>query len=314
MGAVYNMFDADLGSVIFNAQTIASIVAAGNSWYVNATTGNDSNPGSSALPFATLGAAINAAVANNGDVVYLNGTVHETATVAWNKNGVSLVAMQSPSENCRSRISSTGATAFSPLVDVTGVGCSFINIGAFHGGFTGATGSQVCWAEAGGRNFYGGCQFFGGGDATTAALAGMRSLTIAGSGENLLDGCVIGLDTIVRATNPNASLEFLAGTARNVIRRTTFRSYCTDTGDSHILIQSGGMDRELWLDDCLLHNFGGTLLAAAIINEGGSPGGDVILNATCLSVGATAIATTGNVYGPIGALGATTWGIAGLLT
>lgn len=278
------------------AVEVANSAATGNAWFVNETTGSDSNVGSARSPFATLTAAQAAAVASNNDVVYIQGSIHVTSPVLWAKNDVSLVGLNPPSNNGRARISSTGATAFSPLVNVTGVGCSFVNLGTFHGGFTGATGSQVCWAEAGGRNFYSGCQFLGGGDATTAALAGMRSLTVAGSGENLFQGCIVGLDTIVRATNANATLEFLLGTARNTFRTCTFSAYCTDASDVHILIQSGGMDRYCLLDGCAFYNFGSTALTVAITNAGGSPGGDVILTPTCISVGAGAIASTGNVY------------------
>ena len=131
-----------------NGQTIAlranaqgELVASGftgNTWYVNETTGSDSNNGSRYAPFATLTAAQSAAVASNGDVVFLEGTVHVTATVVWAKNGVALVGLNSPSNNDRAGISATGATAFSPLVNVTGQGCQFTNIGTFHGGFTGA--------------------------------------------------------------------------------------------------------------------------------------------------------------------------------
>ncbi len=311
----YNLLDTSRGDFVLNARTLAAVLAVGNQWFVNEATGNDSNPGDAAQPFATFDAAIAAAVPNNGDIVWLNGTSHRTSTLNWNKNGVSLISMEAPSNNGRGRISATGATAFSPLVNVTGVGCSFIGIGTFHGSFTGATGSQVCWAEGGGRNYYGNCQFFGGGDATTAALAGMRSLTIGGAGENLFDECTIGLDTIVRASLANASLEMIAGTARNTIRRSLFQSYCSDVSDTHILIQSGGMDRWLWLDDCAFHNFGGTSLTAAISNAGGSPGGDVVLSPNCISVGAGAIATAGNVYvGQISVAGGATTGLGVLAT
>ena len=299
----------------------------GDSWFVNelAANANDNNSGDVADPFLTLDAAQAAAKANNGDVVLLMGTSHRTTPLNWAKNGVSLVGLLAGSNNNRSRISvlpvssgltQTQVTALHPLVNVTGQGCSFLNIEGFHG-FDGSLtppAASVCWAEAAGRNYYDNCQFFGGGDALTAALAGMRSLTIGGSGENLFDGCTIGLDTIVRASNPNASLELIGGTARNKFRWSSFESYCSDASDVHILIQSGGMDRYLMLQSCILHNFGGTALSAAITNAGGSPAGDVILDPNCISVGATAIATSGNVYGPIGALGATTWGIGGLLT
>lgn len=298
MARVYNLFDSSLGNV-----SLAPVLATGNTWFVNAATGNDNNAGNiPAAPFATLTAALAAAVANNSDVIYLNGTVHLTATLAWNKNGVSLVGMQSPSGNPRGRISSTGATAFSPLVNVTGIGCSFVNIGTFHGGFTGATGSQVCWAEAGGRNFYQNVAFQGGGDATTAALAGMRSLTIA-SDENEFVDCRIGLDTIVRATNVNASLELLAnpvsgqGAARNVLRTCVFQSLVSATGDLHVLVGASAMDRFCLFDRCAFVNAiqstGSTMAVAITANA--SAGGLILLQ-DCTSVGATVYATTGPVY------------------
>ena len=120
---------------------------------------------------------------------------------------------------------------------------------------------------------------------------------------------------LFRASVANASLELLNGTARNIIRRTAFQSYCTLNTDLHILIASGGMDRELWLDGCMFHNFGGTSLTAAISNAGGSPGGDVIVGPNCISVGAGAIATSGAVYvGQISVAGGATTGLGVLAT
>jgi len=309
MGGVLTLFSPALGDVAMNSHVLSGILSTGNSWFVNAATGSDSNDGSAQTPFATLAAAISAAAADNGDTIYLQGTVHLTATLNWNKNNVNLVGVNAPSNNGRARISSTGATAFSPLVNVTGQGCAFVGIGTFHGGFTGATGSQVCWAEAGGRNYYSNVQFLGGGDATTAALAGMRSLTIGGSGENLFEECTIGLDTIVRATAANASLEVISGSPRNVLRRCLFQSECTDVSDVHVLIQANGMDRYLLLDGCTFHEFG-TGINAAISNAGGSPSGNVIVTPSCISVGATAISASGNVYvGQISAAGGATTSI-----
>ena len=99
------------------------------------------------------------------------------------------------------------------LVEVTGQGCSFINVGTFYGfnGVLTPPTSPVCWYEDGGRNYYSNTQFLGGGDALTAAIAGMRSLVIGGAGENLLDMCTFGLDTVVRATNANATIELIWG-------------------------------------------------------------------------------------------------------
>lgn len=271
-------------------------------FWVNATTGSDGNTGGAQDPFATLTQAL-LAVSNApnssalGNVIFLEGTIHTTATLNWTLNNTHLVGLTSPSDNDRARISSTGATGFSPLVKVTGTGCMFINIGTFHGGFTGATGSQVCWNENGGRNYYQNCQFLGGGDATTAALAGMRSLTITTGGENLFENCTIGLDTIVRATNANASMELLSGTPRNTMRNCIFQALISDVSDVHITVGADGMDRYLLLDNCSFINVvdstSSTMSAAITANV--SAGGSILVQGG-LSLGATAIATTGPVY------------------
>lgn len=288
--------------------------AVGNSWFVNEAVGSDSNGGTAQAPFATLAAAQSAASANHNDVVYLSGTAHQTTTLNWAKNGVSLVGLSAPSDNDRSRISASGSTVFSPLVNVTAQGCSFVNLGTFHG-FDDAS-TQICWSDTGGRNFYSTVQFLGMANATAAAQAGSRSLVVGGSGENLFVGCTVGLDTVLRATNTNASLELISGTPRNIFRQTQFQAIVSDAADVHVLVAAGGIDRYVLFDDCLFMNAvdsTGTIMNAAI-SASVSAGGSIVLNPSCLSIGATAIAVSGPVYGPIGALGATTWGIGGKLT
>lgn len=273
--------------------------SSGDSIFVNEATGSDSTgDGSPNKPFATLDAGLAEATANNDDTVYLMGTSHRTAVLNWSKNGVNLVGLLAPSDNDRARISQTGSTAFANLVNVTGVGCRFENIATFHG-FNDAS-AQICWQDLGGRNYYKNTQFLGMGDATAAAQAGSRSLILGGAGEFLLEDCTFGLDTIVRATNPNATLEVVGGAPRIVIRRGVFQADVTDVSDVHIKVGAGGLDRYLYLDGCFLHNFG-TAMDAAITNAGGSPGGNVVLSPNCSVVGATAVATTGNVFvsGPV---------------
>ena len=290
----YTLWDPNLGNVSL-ATAVAAVIGTGNRWYVDAATGSDGNPGTAAAPFATLDAALAASVANNNDTVSLIGTQHRTSTLLWNKDGVHLIGLSAPSGSPRSRISSTGATAFSPLVNVTATGCIFSSVGAFHGGFTGATGSQVCWAEAGQRNYYSGCAFYGGGDLTTAALLGMRSLTVKGY-ENVFDGCVIGLDTILRATNANASLEFLAQSGRNTFRDCRFLANCSDVSDVHILAAAGSLDRWNLFNRCSFENAidsGATSLTAAV--SCAAAGGYIHLQ-DCSSVGSTLMAASGNVY------------------
>ena len=310
-----------------NGNLFASQNAPGNSWYVNEATGSDSNAGSWGSPFATLTAALNAATANNNDTIHLLGSVHVTATVQWSKNNVSLVGLNSPSNNDRARISvlsvangltQTQFTALHPLVNVTAQGCRFVGVGAFFGGDGSLTPptAAVCWNDGGGRNYYQDCQFLGFGDALTAVLAGARAFTISGSnGENKFVSCTFGGDTIVRSTAANATLEFVAGagSTRNIFRNCTFEADSTLSTNVHILVSSGGIDRYALFQNTFLHNFG-TAMAAAVVNSGGSPGGNIYMQNPFGSIGATAIATTGNVYVDGEALGATTTGIPILAT
>jgi hypothetical protein len=298
-----------------SAQTTTGAISAlgfafGNAYFVNESTGSDSNPGTRAAPFATLAAALAASTANHGDVVYLEGTVHVTATVAWNKNGVSLVGINAPSQNSRARISSSGSTVFTPMVNVTANGCAFIGLGTFYGYDDAST--QICWAEAGGRNYYNNVLFGGGGNATAAAQAGMRSLTISGSGENVFVDCTFGLDTVVRATNANATLEFLGGVQRNKFIRPIFQMLSSLATNNHIKAAASAVDRSQYMFDAVFSNgvdSTGTTLNADILWDAAA-GGNLILQGLPISVGATAVAVAGPVYvGQISAAGATTTGI-----
>lgn len=289
----------------------------GNYFWVDETNGSDGNTGGPSDPFATLTQALSFCTSNNSDVIFMTGSVHVTASVPWNKSKTHLIGLSAPSQNSRSRIAiaNTAATsgAVSPLVNVTGSGCIFQNIEAFNGINQAAT--QVTWAELGGENYYKNCNFIQTGNATASAQAGSRALTVgsAGSGECLFEDCTIGGDTEVRATNANATLEFLAGSPRNIFKRCVFQAYSTDASNTHILIQSGGMDRYALFEQCTFHTFG-TAMTVLCTNAGGSPGGNVILN-NCIAVGATAIASTGNVFvNQISAGGATTTYIGLLAT
>lgn len=283
---------------------VANSSASGNSWFVDSVNGSDSNGnGSASAPFASLVAAQAAAVANNNDVVYLIGNARPTATILWAKDGVSLVGLSAPSANNRSRIAPpSGAALFTPMVHVTANNCSFVNIGTFYG-FNDAS-AQVCWHEEGGRNFYSNCQFFGGGHATAAAQAGMRSLLIAGNvGEHQFVGCTIGLDTVARATGANASLEFTGGSPRSIFKQPIFRMDSALAGNVHILVGSGGIDRDIILEDAVFLNAtdSGATLITNNITMNASAGGSLVLSGTPVSIGATNFSASGAVYlaGPV---------------
>lgn len=267
----------------------------GNYWFVDETNGSDGNTGGADAPFKTLAQAQLAAVANNNDVVFLTGTAHVTATVAWAKDWVHLIGLAAPGNNKRARISQTGSTVFTPLVNVTGQGCMFANLATFHG--FGNASAQICWTDAGGRNFYGNVQFLGMGNATAAAQTGGRSLLISGStGENVFEDCVIGLDTVVRSA-ANASLEFTGGSPRNVFRNCVFQADASAATALHLTIGVGGIDRYALFDRCTFLNSidsGGTAMTVgAVVNA--AAGGSVLLQ-DCSSLGATVFATAGPIY------------------
>ena len=268
----------------------------GNIFWVNESSGSDGNTGGPQDPLLTLSQAHSLCTAENNDVVFFTGTIHTAKTVTWSKNKTHLFGLGAPSQNNRARISQTGSTVFTPLVNVTGQGCIFSDFATFHG-FANAS-TQICWTEAGGRNGYKNVQFYGGGDATAAAQAGMRSLLVSGStGENLFDGCTIGLDTVVRATNGNASLEFTGASPRNKFRNCIFQANISTAGDVHVTVGSGGIDRWVLFENCTFINAvesGSTTMSAAI-TANASSGGAVLLQHP-MSLGATAVATIGPVY------------------
>lgn len=269
----------------------------GSAFWVSESTGSDGNTGGPQDPFATLSQALSQCVDGNNDIVFLTGTVHVTATVAWNKSKTHLIGLSPPLRSqARARISQTGSTVFSPLVLVTGSECIFRNIGSFHG-FADAS-TQIDWKDSGGRNSYTNCAFYGMGNATAAAQAGSRSLVVDGStGENTFTECVIGNDAVLRATGTNASLELTGATPRNVFSRCTFQSIVSNTADLHVLVASGGIDRYALFEECKFFNAinstGSTMAVAFTVNA--SAGGSVLLN-QCTSVGATVYATTGPIY------------------
>ncbi len=282
----------------------------GSQFWVNESTGSDGNTGGPQDPLATLTQALSLCVDGNNDVVFLTGTVHTTATLTWSKSKTHLIGL-SPDlrSQARARISQTGSTVFTPLVNVTASECIFRNIGSFHG-FANAS-AQICWTDAGGRNEYTRCLFGGMGNATAAAQTGGRSLLVTGgTGENTFTDCQIGIDTVTRSA-ANASLELAAATPRNTFVRCIFPCLTSAAGALWATVGSGGMDRWALFQDCAFLNAvesTGTTLTAGIIANASAGGAIVLQNP--VSLGATALATTGPVYGIGNVPVATTSGIA----
>lgn len=201
-----------------------------------------------------------------------------TASLAWNKDLVHLVGINSGARfSQRSRIG-TQTTGITPLVNVTASGCYFRDIQAFHGVTADNTG-LVCWDDSGNRNVYERVHFAGGGISTTADDAGMRSLKLSGGGERVWRDCVIGLDTVDRTTTSNAELEF-AGAVRETFDNCTLVTYGSGA-HAMVIVGATGLDRFALFRNCQFINpiQSGTsaLNECFAVTAGTSPNGAIIL-------------------------------------
>ena len=275
----------------------------GSYWFVNATTGSDGNSGQANSPFATLTQALAKATANQNDVIFVTGTIHTSASVAWSKNQVHLVGLCDPlRRGKRARISPdpaiAGTAGWANLFNVTASGCWFYNFQTFYG-FTNTATALICWNDTGGHNCYDNVEFLGFGDGTastgTSNLTGARAMKLnTNTGETTFRNCVFGVDTTVRNAT-NYTVEIAGGAPRVTFENCTFESDLGSSGgsSSHVLISTDGIDRYCIFKSC---NFmsstlsGGTAMAQAF-NVVAAAGGVVLLD-YCTSFGCTAWETS----------------------
>ena len=302
---------------------VGGIPFTGNYYFVDPANGADGNEGSVELPLATLDGALDKCTAGNNDVVILIGdgattnTARLSATLTWDKNATHLIGITAPTGVAqRARIAPTaGASAFTPMVNVTASGCYFANFSLFHGFGTGTT-AQICWVDAGGRNYYENVNFGGMGDAASAGSAGSRSLKISGTtGENTFVRCTVGLDTIARGA-ANASLEFASGTPRNRFIECMFPFQASAGTPLGILTSAAAaMDRWQSFERCVfINNVESTSTTmTALVTLAASSGGLVLLK-DCTTVGVTDVfsdaTTAGQMYVDGGAPTAATTALA----
>ena len=299
---------------------IAGLPVTGTYWFVNPASGADGNEGTSPeFPFKTLYRAVSRAADGNNDVIVLigNGQSSGTArlsaelaqtitpaatsgTLNWSKNALHLVGVSAPTAvGQRSRIAPptgvyTAATfGDTTFVNVTGAGCSFINVDVFAGFSTGSA-SMIAWLDAGGRNYYGNVNIQGLADSASAGGASARTLKITSS-ENTFDGCVLGLDTVSRGA-ANATVEFASATARNTFRGCIFpfqASAATPLG----IIGTGAscIDRWQLFDGCsFINNVQSTSTTLSALGTLPASAGGLILFKNCTLVGITEFGTNAN--------------------
>lgn len=302
---------------------MGSYLFAGNWFYVNETTGSDGNTGGAQDPFKTLTQALSKCTANQNDVVVFQGTIHLTATLAWSKDQVHLLGMDAPIQRGqRARISVSGTTPFSPMVNVSAQGCLFQNFGTFYGFNANSANNAICWTAGGQRNCYDNVEFMGFGDNTTTTGTANRTAARAcvvgsagGNGENTFVGCSFGVDTTTRNAT-NYTLEFLSGsgTPRNSFYGCVFEALLggSGTASSHIYAAAASsIDRYQIFENCKFFSdvkSSGSAMAQAI-NIPASVGGFLLMN-SCALVGITKWETTptNEVYVNGGAATAATTG------
>ncbi len=292
----------------------------GTYFFVDPVNGSDGNKGlSPKKAFKTLLKAHNSAKAGNNDVVYLigngaaSGTARQDATLVWSKDATHLIGIAAPTQvSQRARIAATSGVDFTPLVSVTGNGCIFQNVQAFHGYATAE--AQICWAETGERNYYENVHFAGMGDAIAGDQAGSASLSLTGDGERTFVGCTIGLDTVARSTS-NGEILLASAAVRDTFIGCTILSFADNA--AHVFVKANtasAIDRWIKFNRCEFLNAvkstATTMSGAFLLNA--SVGGFFLLD-ECTIVGATdieATAATNNIFINGGPPVTTTTGLA----
>lgn len=317
------------GSILaqLNANFAQFFPTQGNTFWVRPRTGSDASDGLSPLTaFQTLGRALQAATANQNDVVYLcaegnsanDTTARLAATLTWNKNAVHLIGINGGSMlGQRSRIAfySTYDTA-SNLVTVSAAGCLFANIEFFEG--VAGTTPTGCLKVSGERNHFVNCQISGMGNSAND-IAAAYSLWLAAGAENTFDGCYIGLDTVTLGAAANSQILCSAAATRNIFRDCVITTYTNHaTNNNFLRAPTGSLDRWLVFKDCLFINpvdASSTTLTQAFI-VASDAGGSVLLHGTTAEIGATDWNSTdaGNVRGGLGTVTAGTFGLGVAVT
>lgn len=297
-------------------------VAPGTAFYLDAVNGSNSNDGlSPAKAKATLAAAYALMTTGANDVLFVignganTGSVRISANFDWAKNACHLVGVAAPSAlSQRARIATTGSdTAFANFFTVSGNGCIFQNLQFWHGFNTGTT-AQIALTISGSRNVFLNTHIAGMGDTESGNDAGSRCVKITG-GENLFEGCTIGIDTVVRSA-ANASVELASGTARNVFKDCVFPFFTDDATVLGILGNAAAAaDRFHLFERCLFINAikSTSTTMSALATLAASVGG-LLLFKDCTLVGITEFGTDatsrGQIYVDGGTVTAATSGVA----
>jgi hypothetical protein len=235
---------------------IPGMVRVGRIFYVDASTGNDSNDGLSPdNAVKTLTKAYDLVTTNAYDVIVVapagtSGTA-EVATITWAKNHVTVIGATAPvGISQRARVVFT-VDSTDPCLTVSGVGNSFVNLQFA----TFQDSNDVLVSVTGSRNYFDNVHFAGIGTATCGDDATARCLVLSGAQECRFVGCNFGLDTVMRSTT-NATVELASSASRNVFESCRFIMAADNVGPNHLLLTgSSAIDRWVEFKDCVWYSF-----------------------------------------------------------
>ena len=240
-------------------QDLAGMVGqpvVGNIFYVDPGAGSDTanNGKSFKSAYATLSKAHDSATTLNYDVIIIASSTTagttEAAAVTFSKSYITVIGAAAPTNiSQRSRIVFTTA-ATSPQLLISGNGNRFMNvqIATF-------VDSNVLVELTGERNYFGNVHFAGIGDATAGDDTAARCLYINDGDENVFDGCLLGLDTIMRSA-ANATVEMAGGVQRNTFFNCMFQMATDAETPVHVKSTgTSGLDRWQRFDNCIFYNF-----------------------------------------------------------
>lgn len=235
--------------------------SVGKAWFVKPYSGSDGNSGRSPQQaFKTLAKALAKATADKDEVVYLiaesntaaNTTDYQSTTLDWNKDGVHLIGIgASPMIGSRARIAQLSTVlTIDTLFKLSADNCLIANLEIFQGVASSTAVTPVAMEITGQRNKIVNCQISGIGNSSMD-VAAARSLKLNAAAENIMEGCYIGLDTIIRATAA-AEVELTGAVTRHIFKDCFFNTY-TSAASFLMFKIAAAMDRFTLLDRCIIN-------------------------------------------------------------
>jgi len=275
----------------------------GNVWYVDPYAGSNDDDGlTQGSALKTVAAAYAKCTSGQHDVVLIaptggSGRTSETAAITWAKRFTHLIGSAAPTMcGVRAGLSFTLAAATTtPQFNVTENGCIFKSLEFFQG----VADSYGMVQVVGDENYFGNCHFAGIANATAGDTASGYCVRMNGGSENTFDGCMFGVDTALRtAANYNLYFYYDATTvsSRNFFYNCFFTMYADADAPRHIKVNTGGIDRYAYFENCVFTDntglSGATTQTDVIQGDTLDHQGGAVYLKDCMEIGSTGWASS----------------------